>query len=241
MRKFLSTIAILGLTTGLSQAQILIGPEAGASLYTMSQKFNGTDRSNNQQLGFRGGVSLDIPFKPWFSIQPGAFFTSNIGSRGNYSRNYATGGGVSARIQDDREYHINQIQIPVYAVFKSGQEFDDIHFFIGAGPYVAFNIGGHYYQKTTQTVNGLNYSQLIDEGINLGNDGLHDNVRVFDIGANVTGGVMFPFGGFIRAYYGIGFLNLKPQGDGQNSFRTIGGGLTFGYFFNPGNKTSWEY
>lgn len=240
MRKFLSLSTLLACSIALKAQDIKIGPEAGGIYTTMSQKLNGESRETNYQLGFRFGAVGDIEVAEQFAVQSGLFLSVNNGTESYYERYYSTGGRLPASEHDRRNYNITYLQLPVYALYKTGKEFDDPHFFFGIGPVFNYAIGGRFKQEYNTTLNGVDRLNRYDYSLPLGNNRALDRLRRFDLSANVTIGYEAPSGLFFRAHYGIGLFNVAPGGDSDNRFRNSGGGLSIGFLFKTSNKPHWE-
>lgn len=239
MKKFLSILTLFGFSVQAMAQDIKVAPELGATYQNMIQKINGYNYQSNFQAGFRIGGNVDIAYNKNFSIQTGAFINTNSGTESNYERFYALGSGLPTKDVDNRRYSITYVQVPVYALFKTGKEYDDPHFFIGAGPYFAAAIGGRFERDFTNTLNGNERTNRTDDGISIGNT-LKDQVRPFDLGIQATLGYELPVGLYFRAFYGVGLLNTAPGGGSYNNFRNHGGGVTAGFFFDLSQKNSWE-
>lgn len=241
MKKILSIVTLLGLGTATFAQGIKVGPEAGVTLVTMSQKLNDASRQTDYQVGFRIGGTADFQFNEYFSIQPGAFLSINNGTESYYERNFKSGSGVPTSQRDRRNYSVTYIQVPVYALYKTGKEYDDPHFFVGIGPSFNFAVGGRFKQEYSNVLNGIGTPTRYDYSIPVGNDRVKDKIRLFDISANATVGYELPIGLYFRAYYGIGLLNVAPGGNSENCFRNSGGGISVGFFFNAkGGGPRWQ-
>lgn len=240
MKKILSIITLIGLGSPAMAQDIKVGPEIGATYNTMYQKLNGAKRETNYQVGFKIGGVVDLPLNEMFSLQPGLFLSLNNGTESYYERNFKSGAGVPNAQRDRRNYGVTYVQLPVYALFKTGKEYDDPHFFFGIGPSFNYAVGGGFKQEFTNTINGEDRTSRYDYSIPIGNSKTKDKIRPFDISANVTVGYEAPFGLFFRAYYGVGLLNLAPSGDSDNKFRAHGGGLSVGFLFNTTHGPRWR-
>jgi hypothetical protein len=241
MKKFLSIVSLLALGTAALAQDIKVGPEVGVTYNTMSQKLNGTSRETNYQFGFRIGGVADFQINEYFSVQPGLFLSVNNGTESYYERFFKTGSGLPSSEHDRRNYKITYLQLPVYALYKTGKEYDDPHFFVGIGPSFNLGIGGTFKQEYTTTLNGVDVPKRYEYGMPFGNDRIDDKIRRFDLSANVTLGYEMPFGLYFRAFYGLGLLNVAPSGNSDNCFRNSGGGLSIGFFFNAkGGGPRWQ-
>lgn len=242
MKKILSIISFCAIgASATAQIQDLrIGPEVGVNFVTLGQKINGESRETNYQLGFKAGATVDIQFTNNFYLQPAIFLSVNNGSESYYQRNYRTGGGVPYAEKDRRQYQVTQLQVPVYAMYKTDKEFDDPHFFFGIGPSFNLGISGQYSQEYSLGQNGVDRPTRTNTNIRFGNHRTLDHIRRFDLAANATVGYQMPMGLFFRAFYGIGLLNMAPDGDKNNYFRNSGGGLSVGFLFKTFRRNHWE-
>lgn len=236
MNKFISLLAIAGFSASalFAQTTVKIAPEIGGSFVTMSQKYAGSDYETDYQPAFRIGGVVDLGFINHFSLQPGAFMTFNNGTESNFQLNYSTGGGVPASTTDDRIYHITYLQIPVYALYKTGDEFSP-HFFAGAGPYLNIALGGRFQQNFTNTLNGQSIVKRFDFPMDIGSE-QSDQIRRLDFGFQATAGFETTFGLYFRVFYGFGLLNTSPIANSDNIIHQSGGGLSIGYFFKVNNQ-----
>lgn len=239
MKKILSLITVLGISTSLMAQDIKLAPEVGGLYQTMILKLNDEVLETQFQPGLRLGLNLDIGINTNFSIQTGAFVHLNSGTESYHEKNYFLGSGLPTSDKDSRRYHINYLRIPVYALYKTGKEFDDPHFFIGAGPYVSAVIGGRFEQEYTNTLNGEPLTKRYDYALRVGNEE-KDNVKRFDFGVQATIGYEMPFGLYFRGHYGIGLLNVYPGSLNRSHFRNHGGGISVGYFFDLSQRNVWE-
>lgn len=240
MKTTIRTLALLLLGAPAFAQNIKIGPELGGIYTTMSQKIDGESRETNFQFGARAGVAADFQICDNFSIQSGLFLSFNNGTESNYMKSYRLGSGQPASERDERNYSITYLQMPIYAVYKTGVEFDDPHFFFGIGPSINYAVGGRYKEVSTHTLNGQSLPNRYDYALPLGYDAHTDKLRPFDIGANATVGYEAPSGWFVRAHYSLGLLNIAPGGNADNVSRTMGGGLSVGFLFKAVNKPRWE-
>jgi len=239
MKKILSILTLIGFGLSTTAQDIKIAPEVGGTYQTMLQKLNGATFETQFQTGFRMGGNVDIGFNKNFSLQTGVFLNTNAGTESYHEKYYSLGSGLPTSDQDSRRYSITYLQVPVYALYKTGKEFDDPHFFVGAGPYFAAAIGGRFQQEYTNILNGNERTNRKDDGISIGNE-KKDQIRPFDLGVQATLGYELPIGLYFRAFYGVGLLNTAPGGGSENNFRNHGGGITVGFFFEMTHKNSWE-
>lgn len=240
MKKLLGILALLGAgTMAFAQPSLKIGPEVGITYTNMSQRLEGVNRATNFQLGYRLGANLDLQFTDHFFMQAGLFLSGMNGSESFYEDFSFTGAGTPISYSDRRQYSVTYLQVPVYAMLKTGKEYDDRHFFFGVGPYIAAGIGGNYKQTYSTTLNGVERPQNYDHSLLFGNDRDKDQVRPFDLGAAVIIGFEAPFGLYFKAQYSIGLLNIAPDGDSDHVFRNQAFGLSVGYLFPTSHRSSY--
>ncbi|MFT4060952.1 MAG: porin family protein [Edaphocola sp.] len=239
MKQIISTLSLCGLVLSATAQDIKIGPEVGGTVNTMWQKIGGYTRDTKYQLGFKTGGIVDFGITEHFSVQPGLFASFNHGTESNYQRSYKEGSGTPASETDKRNYAITYLQLPVYAVYKTGKEFDDPHIWFGIGPSFNYGIGGRFKQDYVKYLNGVGSSSPKDEAISYGDNQYRDQVRPLDVWANATIAYELPVGLYIRGWYGIGLLNVAPGADANNSLRNSGGGISVGFLFNATHRHSW--
>lgn len=241
MKKIICTLSALGLIaiTVSAQPVIKIGPEIGGTFGTMSVKYDNETYETQYQPGIRVGAVLDFGFSNHFSLQPGVFYTTNNGTESNFSKNYFEGGQVPASLKDRRRYHINYFQVPVYALYKTGDDLSS-RFFIGGGPYLNIAVGGTFQRDYTNTLNGQNIVMRRDYPIGIGNDRT-DEIRRLDFGLQATTGFETKSGLYFRLFYGYGILNGAPGDFGLgNEYHQSRGGITIGYLFKLNDNYSWN-
>lgn len=235
MNKILSTLILLGISAAsFAQPVLKIGAEVGGTFGTMSQKLYGETREIQFQAGFKLGGVLDVGFNDHFSLQPGLFLTTNSGSESNYDKYFSTGAGLPTSDHDYRRYHVTYLQLPVYALYKTADEYSD-RFFAGLGPYLGVAVGGRFEQEYTNTLNGVEIPKRYDKAIAIGYD-RKDEIGRYDFGLQATVGYETLFGLYFRAFYGYGLLNVAPNPDSENAFHNSVGGITVGFFFKPGSN-----
>lgn len=231
MKKF--TISLLAISISvLAQAQmtIKVGPELSGQFMTMTQKINGQKRDALYQPGAKIGAVVDLGITEHFFLQPGLALAFNHGSESTYTRNYSTGAGLPTSERDNRVYHVNYLQLPVLALYKSGEEVDS-RFTLGGGPYLGVALGGRFEQRYTNTLNGVDITKRYDYSIPVGYE-RKDKIGTLDLGVQATAGYEMPFGLYFRIWYSVGLLNSAPNPDADNQFHHMGGGLSVGFLLN---------
>lgn len=237
MKKIVTTI--LGLALGVSAfAQVSIGVEAGAAYGGMTQYLNSADRNATGMVGYKGGVNVNIPLGSMsrFHLQPGVLYRGLLGSESSYYKQSATRSGTPTYESDYRKYVLNQVQVPVYFVFKSGDpEFDYNHFFVGVGPSLSYTVGGRLHQIYSNSLNGSERVRDNNDPLVIGT-GEYKDIAPINVDAAVMLGYEDKSGFYIKAYGQLGLLNIHPLADSRNRFNTYEAGLSLGFFFKKFEK-----
>lgn len=228
MKKILLLLGAITFCYSQVQAQhIKIGPEIGINWTKFNVDQPGIDQDDYKSLaGLKIGGIADIRFDRMFSIQPGLFF-SQKGSKEKY-----TDFGGATNTYHNNKIRVNYLEIPLNFQLRFGHPYRG-QFFIGAGPYLAFAVGGEITTKTTVrdddgfTIDASNDSYDLE----IGDDDFNDDVKGTDAGLNLNLGFMAPRGFFIRGNAGIGLSNILPGGDDDYSVRNLSAGLSIGFLF----------
>src|SRR5690606_34654733 len=116
-KNLLMSALLLASATGFSQVKI--APEIGLNMYNQKAKYSmgstSIESNSDFQPGARVGVIVDIPVTENFIVQPGLFYNLN---RTKYETEDIM--GTSATMTTRRTIH--EIQLPIYALYKSGQD-----------------------------------------------------------------------------------------------------------------------
>lgn len=207
MKKVLLSLGVALLTVVGAQAQTGYGVKAGVNL----GKYSNTDNAKNNTSFYVSGFA-DLPVTPQFSIQPG------VSLQGKGNKFETSGNSGSGKVTDN----IMSIEVPVNAVYYiptggSGSVF------IGAGPYVGFNVSGK------RKIEG-SFGDFGAEGkYDLKFSGDDKDMKVIDAGANFMLGYKMSNGLLINAGYGLGLTNLSPSSNSDSKFsnRVLSFGIGF--------------
>lgn len=194
---------------GAANGQVSYGLKAGVNLGKITNL--GSEEANNTSFHLTGYV--DLPVAPNFSIQPG------LSLQGKGSKYEDSWTGINANIEQTR--NIMSLEIPVNAVYyiptgMSGSVF------LGAGPYVGFNISGR--DKITGNIGDFQGSNSRD----LSFSGDNKDLNLVDAGVNFLGGYRLSNGFLLNAGYGLGLTNLNPNSNGNSWNNRV---LSFGVGF----------
>ncbi len=185
-----------------ANAQLAIAPELGLNLANVTGKSGGVSTDTKMKAGLAIGAVIDLGIADNIYFQPGLFYLMN-GAKAN------TG---------DVTMNINTLQIPLNFVYKLGEEGGN-RFFFGVGPYLGYNISANYKAGGNSTT------------IDIGTDKTKDGLKPLDFGAGVNVGYLMSMGVFVRAHYQMGFANLDPISDADNTMKSSAIGITVGYYF----------
>ncbi|MBE8714565.1 porin family protein [Sphingobacterium hungaricum] len=209
MKKVLLSLSVGLLLAIGANAQVSYGLKAGVNL----GKFSGNYSDNQKMItSFHVTGFADLPIANNFSIQPGV---SLQGKGSSYSA--TTWGGVVETFNVDR--NLMSVEIPVNAVYYIPAGNGNV--FIGAGPYIGFNISGK--QKMPDDLSDTE----IKTDIKFSGD--DKDMNLIDAGANFMAGYKFNNGLLINAGYGLGLTNLNPSDNSDNNYssRTLNFGIGF--------------
>jgi hypothetical protein len=196
--KFVLTICLM-LTVTDMQAQVRFGPTFGLNLSTMTAKSMGISLDPKTLVGFHVGVISEFNLAGKLFLQP-AFLYSTKGSKYSVMESEAT---ISPAF----------IEIPVNVVYK----FDSgsMKFFLEAGPYFAYGIGGK--EKSDNETTDIKFGS-----------GESNDLKPFDFGLNLGAGVEIK-NFFISAHYELGIANLAPVTTDNTEMKISVIGFSIGY------------
>ncbi len=199
----------------IGNAQVSFGPEAGGLFSNYIQKLNGEVLATKARLGLHIGGIVDYKFSNALSLQSGVLYVMN-----GYKLDYFFSNNI---------INVNTIEVPLSLIYKTGHPGKD-RFFVGAGPYYALNLGG----TKKETGNGTSSTTTFTAGNDRDNDGIKKN----DFGLGLNVGYELTTGLYFRVHYQLGFVNLLPAGDADNSGYNRNYGFSVGYLFTIKSKSN---
>lgn len=206
MKKLLLSFGAVVLLAAGAQAQTSYGLKAGVNLGKYSNF--GENQSNNTSFYVTGFA--DLPVAPQFSIQPGV---SLQGKGSKFEGNYEN---IGANVESS--INTMSIEVPVNAVYYIPAGSGNV--FLGAGPYIGFNISAK--EKLKGNLGDYNGDKEWD--LEIGND---KDLKLIDAGVNFMAGYKLNNGFLINAGYGLGLTNLAPNSDETVSNRVLSFGVGF--------------
>ncbi|MBO9635449.1 MAG: PorT family protein [Chitinophagaceae bacterium] len=212
-KKLLTLSAILALTTGMAQAQkkISFGARGGVNFTNMTGKDGAGEKLDNKMKpGFHLGFNAELSLADQFYLQPGLLFTTK-GSK--FEKNE-----VSAKTS------IAYMEIPINFLYKP--ELGSGKLLLGAGPYVAFGVGGK--SKTNETSVSVKFKNKITP-----EDGAAFYLKGMDAGANFLVGyeLSSKISAQLNAQLGLTNISPKTEGDNTSNTKNSGFGISLGYRF----------
>lgn len=212
--------------SGAAMSQVEIGIRAGANFSNATIK-DANDNKTDTKLnpGFHAGVTFDIPVADEFYVQPGALFSTKGFKTDD---NYYDIANVSSKTTP---YYV---EVPVNFLYKP--ELGTGKLLLGAGPYVAYGLGGKWkIDGNAGSYTGSTEGDL--EFKNDRNDGSNDKAiygKPFDAGANLLFGYEFANKLSFQLNGQLGLLNIAPKNDGNKpdeKMKNSGFGISVGYKF----------
>lgn len=223
-------VAIAAVTiSGTAMAQVEIGVRAGANFSNVTMK-DANDKKVDTKLnpGFHVGVTFDIPVADEFYVQPGALFNTK-GFKTKSRSDFFDFEGESVQ----NAYYL---EVPINFIYKP--ELGNGRMLLGAGPYVAYGLGGNWKVKgdlagwegskdgKLEFVNDLkDQSDDADKGV---------YGKPFDAGANLLVGYEFANKFSVQLNGQLGLMNIEPKFDGKKpdgSLKNSQFGVSLGYKF----------
>ena len=226
------TIFDTGMPENLFQLGVRVGFNSSNLTNNYGKVVEGVEWKDNQwRTGFNAGVVVDINFRNFFAIQPGAFIYTR---KNDYHLLYAfdglyTGGGVGDRSHlgaINGTQSANFLQIPILASLRLGvPQLVQVH--LDCGPYFAWGWGGSNKYKIFDTSTGQ--LEVVKEKQPYFGDSTYALSERYDYGLKSGVGVMAMQHFYIGAHYQYGFRNvLKAPGcKGHNKMWTFSVGYNF--------------
>ncbi len=175
-----------------AQAQVSYGLKAGVNLGQYSN--SDIDQKNNTSFQLTGFA--DLPIATNFSIQPGVSLQGK-------------GTKISEGVAMTR--NVMSIEVPVNLVYWIPAGSGSV--FLGAGPYVGFNVSGK--------------DKIDGNSINLKFTGDDKDMNLLDAGANFMAGYKLTNGFLLNAGYNLGLNQLVSDSEDKFSNRVWSFGIGF--------------
>src|SRR5690606_21120438 len=198
MKKILLSLGAAVLFIAGAQAQTGYGLKAGVNMPKITVTSDGTsDYTSDASTNFYVTGYANIFAAPNFAIQPG------ISLQGK--------GGKGEILGAEGTVNLMSIDVPVNLVYYIPAGTGNV--FLGAGPYVGFNVSGQ--SKLGDIKTDINFGSEVDE------------LKVVDYGANFQAGYKLSNGFLINAGYGLGIGSLSNVDGVKMKNRVLSFGLGF--------------
>ena len=214
-----------------SFSQIQWGVKAGGNMSAMLMKDESGYLKTKLVPGFHFGGLAEIPLSGRIFVQPSLLFTSKgfkVDQDGFAEYLY----GV-----DQIKFTSYHVELPINFIFKP--QVGKGNMLLGAGPYVAYGLGGNWKAESNGvSVKGklkfLNDYISSDSTLGGGTRKI-PYTKPFDFGGNILIGYEINENLFFHINGQIGLIDIDPSYNGmrdEKSFvKTVGGGLSVGYRF----------
>ncbi len=235
MKRFILSLAVSLCSINGNAQWVSGGPEIGVNLSSLSSMYHGVQSDDGTRAGLKIGGVLDIGFTQHLSIQPGLFYSVK-GAHEDYIIASTNPDNTTTTTNDQKyDYSIDYFEIPVNFEYKFGYR-NIGQVFIGAGPYLAYAVGGRSTKESVTTVSRntgvtITSDTKSSSDLMIGNNAGVDNITHTDGGININFGFEAANGLIIRTNLGFGIANIMPGGDANNYMRNNVLGLSIGYLF----------
>ena len=216
MKKIIFILSLLVLCMQFSAVaqKSRVGIFAGPVFSDMRGTVNGKKVDGDTKPGFAAGFIVDAPINSHISFQPALSYVQ----KGIITQK-PLGPTQKDKISTELRYTDLTLNFLYNTNGKGG------NFFIGAGPYVGFNLPSKFLTRSPG-------DQQSETDITFGNT-IAETYRGVDFGANALVGYRLKGGFFVSANYSLGLRSLIPEGslstgDTKNSYI----GVSIGWLFN---------
>ncbi len=244
MKRTILSLTAIAFAIG-ADAQVSFGGQAGANFASAKATYTGTPSSSQTlktKVGFTIGALAEIGLGSGLIFRPELSF---IQKGGKFSDTKTTNVGVgTVTTASTEDLSLGYIDLAPNFVYNFDAGTGKV--FVGAGPDLAFGIGGKYKYtaNTTSTITGYpsssssGDSKIKFDGKKEADLPATDNdyhLKGLDFGINVLAGYKLSNGAFISAGYTIGLSNIDPND--KQTFKNSGFNIKLGYIFG-GSKDS---
>lgn len=189
-------------STEKADQPITIGIRGGLNFSNFSAEAYGISESADSRTSFHIGAVVDFPLMESFYIQSGLFVSSK---------------GCSTKEGEDYgEIKVNPLylEMPILASYRYNFS-DNLQLQVNFGPYIAYGIGGSW----TETIRGIEYEY----------DFFDDDLKRFDMGLHVGGGLTFARHIYLGVGYEFGLTDMYD--DEEISIKNSNFMISVGYNF----------
>ncbi len=244
MKKIILSLSVIAFAIG-ANAQISFGGQAGANFASAKSTYTGTPASSQTlktKVGFTIGGLAEIGLGSGLTFRPELNFIQKGGKFSDTKTTNVGGGTVTTASTEDLSFGYIDLAPNFVYNFDAGTG----KVFVGAGPDLAFGIGGKdkYTSNTTSTITGFpSSSTSVDSKVKFDGKKAADlsatdndlHLKGLDFGVNLLAGYKLSNGAFISAGYTIGLSNIDPND--KQTFKNSGFNIKLGYMFGGSNDS----
>ena len=203
MKKLVLSLVIVagvGMHSFAQESRVKFGVKAGVTFPTLVA--SGDDSDVKTTTSFYVGGTATFPVSNMFSLQSGLSLVGKGAESSDLDEDFDS---QDVTVTGKAKIHPLYLEIPLNAIvnFEAGSG----KFYVGAGPYYAFGVGGKIKADVSSTSGGTTASASVKEDIKFGN-GDEDTFKSGDFGVNFLAGYQLNNGFNIQAGYGLGLSNV---------------------------------
>jgi hypothetical protein len=240
MKKIILSVAVIAVALG-SNAQVSFGGHVGANFASGKFTDNSSTPSTSQTLKTKVGLTIgavaEIEFGGGLSFRPELNFIQKGGKSSESQTTTTPFGNITNASTGTTSLGYLELAPNFVYNFEAGSG----KVFVGAGPDIAFGMGGKdkFTSTTTSTITGVPSTSTSGEN-KVKFDGKKDatdnnsHLKALDFGINVLAGYKLSNGAFISAGYTIGLSNISPYD--KTTYKNSGFNIKLGYMFG-GSKS----
>ena len=215
-------------------AQVEVGARLGLNLSNIVVKDQDGDLRQGSKAtpGIHAGLTFDIPVAQDFYVQPGALLSVKgskiMGDTYEYIYNDSYFGG------DYTIYNAYYLEVPVNILFKPYTGTGNGRLVVGAGPYVAYGLGGKWKDNYNGNITTGKLEFINDWNDESSSTNTYTYGKKVDLGLNLLAGYEFSNRFSVQVNGQLGLANLEPLDGGQKptaSLKNTVFGVSVGYKF----------
>ncbi len=246
MKKIILSLAVVAAAFG-ANAQISFGGHAGANFASGKSTDNSSSPSTTEKFKTKVGLTIgavaEIELGTGLSFRPELNFIQK-GGKSKISETQS-GTGFTSTTTGENTLSLSYLQLAPNFVYNF--EAGSGKVFVGAGPDIAFGMGGKYksnftststinipgFPATTNTTSGNDDGKVKFDGKKDATDN-DFHLKSLDFGVNVLAGYKLSNGAFISAGYTIGLSNISPFD--KTTYKNSGFNIKIGYMIGGNNS-----
>jgi hypothetical protein len=190
---FILSLLVLCLQFSALAQKSRVGIFAGPVFSDIRGTVDGKELVGETKPGFAAGFLVDAPINMHLSFQPALYYVQ---------KGTITQKPLGPTKKDKISTELRYVDLALNFLYNTNKTAGN--FFIGAGPYVSFNLPSKFLTKSPGDLQS-------ETDITFGNT-IAETYRGIDFGANFLMGYRLKGGFFVSANYSLGLRNLLPEG-----------------------------